>query len=242
MEQRYEQAQIIVPTLADAGGRLGIPDTFGLFMDIASIHAGLLGCGLDDMARRGLFWLTAKTQIIFYDRPRIMECVKARTWPEAPGKVRCHRSYQLLRGETLLVAGKTEWAVMDLKTKQLAPLAGVYPSDLSFDLPTAVSEPFARIQDGADAWQTFADYRVRSTDIDVGGHMNNAAYVRALLGAFSTEERKALRIGRMDVIFRTPCFEGETLELQRRETESGLDLRIEKEGGTALLARIESKN
>ena len=242
MEQLFEQAQIILPSMADAGGRLGIPNTFGLFMDIASIHAGMLGSGMDDMARRGLFWLTVKTQIVFFDRPRVMERIYARTWPESPGKIRCNRSYQLLRGDEVLIAGKTEWAVMDLRTKQLAPLTGVYPPALSFDLPSASVLPFARIQDGGDGWQPFAEYRIRSTDIDVGGHMNNAAYVRALLGAFSTEERKALRIGRMDVIFRTPCFEGEALELQRRETDGGLDLRILKEGGTALLARIESKH
>ena len=71
--------------------------------------------------------------------------------------------------------------------------------------------------------------------------MNNAAYVRALLGALSTEELKTLHTGRMDVIFRSPCFEGETLSLERRKSESGLDLRFVKDGGTALLARIESK-
>ena len=239
MEQLFVQTQVILPSMADSSGRLGIPNTFALFMDIASIHAGILGSGLNDMARRGLFWLTVKTQIVFYDRPRVMERVSARTWPESPGKVRCNRSYQLLRGEEVLVAGKTEWAVMDLQTKQLTPLSDIYPSDLTFDLPSAVSGPFARIQDAGDDWQPFADYRVRSTDIDLGGHMNNAAYLRAMLGAFSTAELKALSIGKMDVIFRSPCFEGEALTLQRRNTQSGLELRIVKETGTALLARIE---
>ena len=240
MEQLFEQTQIILPSMADAGGRLGIPNTFGLFMDIASIHAGLLGCGLDTMSRRGLFWLTVKTQIVFFDRPMVMERVSARTWPESPGKIRCNRSYELRRGEKILVAGKTEWAVMDLQTKQLSLLSEIYPSELSFDLPLAVSDPYARIRDTEDDWQPFADYRVRSTDIDLGGHMNNAAYIRAMLSAFSSAELKALSIGKMDVIFRSPCFEGETLSLQRRNSEIGLELRIVKEGGTALLARIES--
>ena len=37
MDQLFEQTQIILPSMADASGRLGIPNTFGLFMDIASI-------------------------------------------------------------------------------------------------------------------------------------------------------------------------------------------------------------
>ena len=238
MEQLFEQTQIILPSMADAGGRLGIPNTFGLFMDIASIHAGLLGCGLNAMSRRGLFWLTVKTQIVFFDRPMVMERVSARTWPESPGKIRCNRSYELRRGEEILVAGKTEWAVMDLRTKQLSPLSEIYPSELSFDLPLAVPDPYARIRDTEDDWQPFADYRVRSTDIDLGGHMNNAAYPRALFGAFSTEELEAMQARSIDLIFRAPCYEGEELTFYKKESEGVTDLRVARGDETVLLARI----
>jgi acyl-ACP thioesterase len=240
MDQVFERPQLIEPSLADASGRLGVHDAFALFMDLASEHAAMLGSGVNDMARRGLFWLTVKTHITFFERPRLMERVSARTWPEAPGKVRCNRSYQLRRGDQVLLAGKTEWAVIGMETKQLTPLEGIYPDELGFDEPSAYPGPFARILDGGEGWEGFAAYRVRSTDIDLGGHMNNAAYVRALLGAFSTEALHAMPIGKMDVVFRSPCYEGDQLEFQKRAAETGLDLRILKDGATALLARIEA--
>ena len=241
MDQVFEQTRVITPSIADSKGRLSFHDVFDVFMDIASEHAQRLGIGLEAMARRDLFWLTVKTQIRFLDRPRIMEPVTVRTWPEAPGKLRGNRSYQIVRGGEVLVAGKTEWAVMHMKSKQLVLLDGVYPSELSFTEGSACPSPFARIPDDFGSCAVTARYTVRSTDIDVGGHMNNAAYVRAMLGCFRSEELRALSVKSIDVVFRSPCFESETLSLQQKQTENGLDLRFAKEdGSTAFLARILS--
>lgn len=240
MEQVFERPLTVGPSVADSSGRLSVHDAFGLFMDIATAHAEALGVGLAAMTKRNLFWLTVKTQIRFSERPRIMAPVTLRTWPEAPGRVRALRSYQLLRDGEVLIAGKTEWAVLNTETKQFAPMEEVYPAALQFDRESACPGPFARIPDAPDAFESFADYRVRSTDIDVGGHCNNAAYVRALLGGLSNEELRAMNVRRMDVVFRSPCYEGEALTFQRRPTETGLDLRIAKaDGSTALLARME---
>ncbi len=241
MEQVFERPYLILPSVCGADGRLSLHSVFALFMDFASQHAQLLGNGPAAMAGRNLFWLTVKTQIRFFELPRMMETVTARTWPEAPGKVRCDRSYQLLRGGQILAAGKTEWAVLNTKTGQLAPLADVYPAGLSFTEPSACPGPYARIVDVADGWTQRGDYTVRSTDIDLGGHMNNAAYVRALLGSFSNAELGTLAIRQMDVIFRTPCYEGETLSIEQRPAAGGMELRLTKPEGTALLVQIKSE-
>lgn len=239
MNEVFEQELIVTPSICDASGRLSCHDCFGVFMDIASIHAKALGVGVDEMAARDLFWLTVKTQITFLERPRMMERVTLRTWPEAPGKVRGNRSYQLLRGDRLLISGKTEWAVTNMKTKQFALMSEVYPPDMTFPEASASDVPFARIPDNFYDCEPFSAYTVRSTDIDVGGHMNNAAYLRAIFGAFSCEALRSLQIGRIDVAFRSPCYEGDRLLLQQKQTDAGLDLRIVNGDAVALLARIQ---
>ncbi len=238
MDQVFEREWIVTPSLCDAEGRLSVSDAFSVCMDIAAIHAQRLGIGLDTLAMRNLFWVTVKTQLHFNERPKMMERVTVRTWPDQPGKVRGNRSYQILRGETVLISGKTEWAVMNLQTKQFALLSDVYPADLSFDAEPSVSAPFARIPDDFADTESYERYIVSSTDIDVGGHMNNTAYVRALLGSLTNRALRDLKIGRMDVIFRSPCYEGNILEFQRHETPDGTAFRIAREGETALLAQI----
>ena len=239
MREVNERDYIILPGVCDAAGKLSIPDAFCAFMDQAAIHAQALGVGLYDLAKRDCFWLTVKTKVLFYRRPKMGEICRLVTWPEAPQHLRCDRSYELRKGEELLIAGKTEWAVLNTKTGALTPIEEIYPTDLTFDRPSALSEPYVRVADRFEPTDKYGEYRVRSTDIDVGGHVNNVAYVRALLGSFSNAELKELNVKKMDVVFRTSCYEGDQLELSRRKTEAGLDLRMAKDGKAAILAHME---
>ena len=238
MEQIYEQELFITPSLADARGRLSWPGAFTVCQDLAGIHAERLGVGLGAMAEKSLFWLTVRTKIRILGFPRLGETVTARTWPEKPGALRCNRSYEIVRDGEVLVLGRTEWAVMNTETRALTPAAGLFPVDLPFDRGAALSESFARIPDRFEDAEPFAVYRLRSTDIDVGGHMNNAAYLRALFGAFSNRELEALDIRSVDAVFRASCFEGEELAFARRRRDGADEVRISRGEDTILLARL----
>lgn len=240
MKEIYETKAEIAPSVSDATGKLGYPDTFGIFMDLASAHADRLGVGFHAMARRDLFWLTVKTQIVFKKRPDLSQSIIARTWPEIPDKIRCNRSYELEQNGEVIICGKTEWAVINTKTNSFLPAKDIYPEDVNFPQVSACALPFARISDNFGDTEPYAEYTVRSTDIDVGRHMNNTAYVRALIGSLSNAELAALNISRIDVIFRTPCYEGQKLILQKRAAEKGLDIRMSRSGETVLLASIET--
>ena len=237
MQQLFERQLDVSPSLADAQGFLSYPGTFALFQDLAAAHAERLGVGLRAMTEKKFFWLTVRTKIVFLSRPALGETVTVRTWPEKPGAVRCNRSYEISRREDVLIRGRTEWAILNTETRGIMPSEGFFPA-LSFDRGPACAEPFARIPDRFEDTEPFSEYRVRSTDIDVGSHMNNAAYLRALFGAFSTRELQSLHLHSVDAVFRAPCFEGETLCLFRKECDDSLDLRMARRDETVLLARF----
>ena len=237
MENRYSKEYTVLPGACDSSARLGVPDVFALFMDLAAEHAAAIGCGIDALSPRGLFWLTVRTRVRFYRRPRMMERVTISTWPEAPGKLRADRDYTIEQNGELLAAGKTEWAVLDQTTGRLHPAADVYRPDFDFRSETVWDEPHARLTD--EPLEEFARYTVRSTDIDLGGHMNNAAYLRAIAGAFSCDAWQNLRIRELEIAYRASCYEGDTLVLQKRERDGVLSLRAAlPDGKTIALARI----
>ncbi len=238
MDPVFSLDYLIPASLCGADGRLSLQGAFSAFMDIATEHAERLGVGFSALAPRSLFWLTVRTKIRYYARPAMTERTRLITWPEKPGPMRCSRSYELRRGEELLVAGRTEWAVINTATGVLVPSAELFPPELSFDRPAALADAYVRIPDRFGDLAPFAEYRVRSTDIDLGGHMNNAAYPRALLGAISNAELRARGIGTVDLSFRAPCYEGELLELYKKEENGILDLRMARGGDTILLARM----
>lgn len=238
MENYYNKTLAITPSLSDASGSLSIPSVFALFMDIASEHAERLNIGFQVMSAQSLFWLTVKTQVCVTSRPRLMDAVTLSTWLEKPGRMRSVRCYALSSGSETLITGKTEWALINRDTLALTPLAGVYPENLDYSRPNSCPEPFARIPDAFDGVAPYADYRVRSTDIDIGGHMNNAAYVRAIIGSLSNAALQDTPIRKMDVIFRASCYEGDLLSLQKQTSNEGSDFRLAKDNATILLARM----
>ena len=229
----------IAPSLCDHTGRLSIPDTFCLFQDIASNHAESLGLGYHNLLKRDLYWLTVKTKVIFSCRPSLSDTVTVRTWPEAPGKLRCNRSYELICGGRTIISGRTEWAIIHISDGSLFRVTDFYPEDLMLEKNPVFDEPFARIPEIFEGWDNYYEYKVRSTDIDVGAHMNNAAYIRAIAGSFSTAEWDALPKNSIDLQYRTPCFEGDKLVFSKHATETGLEIRIAKGDTTLLVARMQ---
>ncbi len=233
----YNKPLEITLSMTDSTGKLGHAEAFALFMDIAGQHAELLGIGAQALLPRNLFWLTVRTRVIYEKRPYLGQKVIVSTWPQAPGGLRCNRSY-LISDEkgNVLVRGKTEWAVMDLRRQALINVSEVYPEDLQYDRPESIAEDFERIS--PEVWEDYGEYVVRSTDIDVGGHMNNVAYVRALLGSLSSEEIRKLNFRSLEVVYREPCYEKDRLQWQRSAHDEVTDFRLLRDGRAALLARM----
>ena len=241
MENYFEKELYIDPSLADADGLLSRYETFNIFMNVADAHAGSMEVAWRDISPRDLFWLTVKTKIVFEERPKLGDTVTLATWVEPPTRLRGDRSYEMRQGDRVLVRGRTEWAVLNTKTMKLVPIEEVYPEGLDYSRPSACPEGFTRIRDRFDASDRYAEYTVRSTDIDVGHHMNNAKYVQALLGTFSNEELREMRPKSFDVLFRNSVYEGDVLAFYKQPAETGFDIRVARESDdmTALLVHIE---
>ena len=236
---KLEKDLMVLPSQCDDTACLSVNSIFGIFQDLASEHAPLMGMGAPDLAKDGLFWRTVKTKIRIVRRPEMLKPMHAESWPEEPGKIRCNRFYRLTDEHGLLAEGKTEWAIVHLQSGKLIPTAQAYNQTLRHMEETLLSEPFARVREDFSDAETLEHYRVRSTDIDLGQHMNNAAYPRVMLGALSTEALREKPICEMDVLFRSPSYEGEVLRLCRRETETGIELGLfHADGSPAALARI----
>lgn len=97
----------------------------------------------------------------------------------------------------------------------------------------ALAEPYARIAEDFSGCEIIDTYKVKSTDIDVGQHLNNAAYARILFGAFSCEELAAMDIHDAEIAFRSPCYESDDLTLYKRPCDDGsLEIGILRADGT----------
>ena len=213
-EKFYKEIEI-APSRADATGKMGFADCFDLFMDMASEHAGSLGVGLNDLGRMGQFWLTVKSKVVFKRRPMISEKVTISTWPESNNGGKVYRCYEIARGSETLALGKTEWAVFDLNTGRPVVVDDLYPQEYNVIDDRTVGMTFNRIT-GEFPEEAFATYKVNANDIDLGHHMNNVAYIRALQSLYTVDEWKRISPLEIEIQYRKPCFEGETIEFRKK--------------------------
>ena len=239
MSLEYRLDYTVLPSVCDTEGRLSIADTFAAFMDIATLHAEQLGVGMTALMPKGLFWLTVRTKIRFDRRPRLLEQVTLLTRPLAPDRLRTVREYRVEQNGETLILGKTEWAVMEITAGKLRPIPELFAG---LELPTEpwLAEPFARLDPDLSEAAELGGYLVRSTDIDLAGHLNNVAYLRALFGLLSTEDWRRFPKGAVEICYRSPCYEGDTLSFRSRATENGCELAgILPDGRCAVLVRAE---
>lgn len=239
MENIYSRELTVHTSLCDSSGRLGIADTFALFMDIAAEHAETLGLGGAAMAEKNAFWLTVRTRVTFNKRPYMTQTVTAETWPMAPGVSRCDRSYLLKRGGSILAEGRTEWAVLDLKSGRVCELDAIGFPKLEWIERQAAGGPFTKLKDDLSENELLCEITVRPSDIDIGAHTNNTAYIRMLTDTIPTKELNSLRVSELEIVFCKPSYEGETLRIFRRDAEHGKLFAVRNASGdTVVIARM----
>ncbi len=240
---KYTTDLQIMPSQVDYENRLRYHETFNVFMDLANRHAEILGIDQNTLMNKGLFWLTVKTRICFHRRPKMSDRIQAQTWPVKPSSVRSDRCYRILDDDGLLAEGRTEWAIMDMNTGRLANMKDLFPQELVFNEEPFSIEDFPRIAACDETYTLKNKYTVISSDIDMGQHMNNVAYVRALMGMFSVQEIKDMDIREITVIFKTSAHEGDVLSMLYKKEGDILNCGLYFEDGRpSLLAQIRIAN
>ena len=240
MQNKLTWEYKVAPSVCDTTGRLGIPNAFDLFMDMASVHSDHLGNGVKFLLKKNQYWVTTKTLIRFIKRPAMADEVLLSTWPEPLKGLKGSRDYEVRSKEgALLLAGKTEWIILDKNTNEYVNVRSVYPEE--FDFPTEQSCPQKYFKMGDDFTQEpFASYKVLNLDTDFVGHMNNVAYVKAFANCFSAEQWRKMDIKELEIHFRRPCFEGDILEFSSRPGADGYtEVRASVGGATKAVLRYK---
>ena len=220
-QPRFTMDYKVPPSMADITGRLGVADSFNLFMDLASYHSDMIGNGVRDLMKTNRYWVTTKTLIQFFKRPSIGSVVELATWPEDLKALRGNRDYAVYsKSGELLMAGKTEWIILDKNINKYIDVRALYPEDFPFDPEKVCPQSYAKIV-GDFPEEAFASYKVLNLDTDFVGHMNNVAYVKAFANCYTAKEWVDLGISEMEIHFRRPSFEGDVLEFSRRSAADG---------------------
>jgi acyl-ACP thioesterase len=192
-----------------------------MFQDIAGFHAKTIGIGALELEEKGLFWIVSKIRLVIKKRPLVQETLEETTWIQPAEKVVCERDWALTQDGEQIAYVKSMWALLRREDFRPVLMSGVYP-DSDFAIAPPDSEPFTRISKKFENAEPIGEYRIRSVDIDRGGHFNNGNYVKAMLGCFTCAQIAEMGISELDLQYHLQCYEGETIRFVRRPSEDWL--------------------
>lgn len=231
MGNRFQKDTHIALSQCDNTGKLSVYHIFTTFMDMATEHAEQLKLSSSDLGEN-LFWITVRTKAQIINRPSMSQKVSLATWPQKPSRVRANRHYLISDENGVLINGKSEWTVVDTSTNKIQRVSDIYPDDFDFCEELSIEENFSRVSDDFSSAQTLSTYTIRSTDIDLVQHMNNAQYIRVLMGVFTKKELEEKPIKEIEITYKAQSYEGETLTIKCRKGEDFVDYGMLKSDGT----------
>ena len=165
----------------------------------------------------GKAFVITKLSVEIFDQLHQFDKVQVRTWT-CPGKAATFpRSYQIWRGEELVVRAHSEWAVPDRFTGKLSKTTEIdisgYERDEALTLPLLKRIRFPKDM----VFHPVDKHQVRYSECDMNRHMNNTNYFNLLWDRIPEVMRKQVTSLNVRFIHEAPL--GGNIQITMAEAE-----------------------
>jgi len=218
---KYERNYFIHYYDTDLKKRALITSLMRYFEDIAILQSEDSSVGLDYYTKKNVAWVLYKWDIEILNYPRFKDTIRVETCPLAFAKFYAFRSFDVFSlTQELLVKGSSMWFFVDLGTRRPARIPQeVY--DCYQITPAEVRQ--LEIVDPKTpeeiAYKT--TFRVRQSDIDTNGHVNNIKYVEWALEALPQEIFLNFILRRIKVVYKKETMYGRMIDSSASEIKEG---------------------
>ena len=237
-----EEVFRIAPADLDVAGSVTIIRMLDRMQRIADVHATVLGVGRDDLSKKNLVWMSARSAVRVCREIRMNERITIRTWTGQNTHASCPRYFAFVDEQGACIGeGSTIWMLIEPDTRKIvspqkADLPEIY---VKTDRAEPEFLPIPRMS-RIDAVETRVP---RYSDIDINGHVNNVRYVNWVLDALPIQKLRDCFVTTLQVNYRQEIrpIDVCTLELQQEDMEV-LAVGKSEQGRTFFEARIQFKD
>ncbi len=196
-----EEVFHIAPADLDVAGSVMVIRMLDHMQRLADVHANVLGVGREDLQKKNLVWMSARSAILIKREIHQNENITIKTWTGRNTHASCPRYFTFIdEAGTDIGGGATIWMLIDPQSRKIvsphmAGLPEIYvPSDME---PITVSPipKLSRID--------IQEMRIpKYTDIDINGHVNNVRYVNWVLDALPIQQMQNYFVSALQVNYR----------------------------------------
>lgn len=218
---QYERNYFVHYYDSDLKKRALITSLMAYFEDIAILQSEDASVGLDYYSNNKVAWVLYKWDIEILDFPKFKDTIRVVTCPMAFAKFYAFRSFDIysLSGEHL-VKGGSMWFFVDMNTRRPSKI----PQEVydSYQITPANTKPL-EIQDpkAPVEIQYSTNFRVRQSDIDTNGHVNNIKYIEWALEALPQEIFSGYKLNRIKVVYKKETMYGRMISSSASGTKEG---------------------
>ena len=219
MELMYAQEFRILGSSVDRYGRLKHSMILYYLQEVAGVHGSALGASFETLASRNLFWAIIRQKVQITRLPMAGETIRLETWAMPATRTYYPRStvaYDAQGREIFRAIGM--WVLMDMKTRALV-LPG--KSDVEVQGMLTGSELKAPGSLAVKALANTALRRVRYTDLDRNGHMNNTRSLEWISDLLPSSFHKDHIPAEFTICYHNEAREDEELQLHWQILEDG---------------------
>ena len=207
----YEKKFRIESSDVDSNLNIKLSSLMRMMQDVATTHAEILEVGKVRTIDRGMYWVITRYAVTILRAPRYLETVHVITYPGDDMKF-IYPRYFFVKSESgeLLVKASTTWMILDKATHKV--VMKPFGDDHLPGEHHEGEEPLPRKALGENI-SFIEDRKVRYTDIDLNGHLNNTKYIEYVLDMKPTSFYKENHIKHILINYEKELLDNETLSL-----------------------------
>ena len=219
----YKMSRYVTDSDVDFERRQKISSMFGMFQDIAALHASNLGADVKWLRKKlNLAWILMRIRVEIDRYPTLAQEVVVETWPQKP-KALYDRDYMIRDSDgNSLVRAASTWVIMDLHTREIKRDQFLDYFGLEMKKERALEKGVARMKPQGDATLAYKK-EIKFSDIDYNVHVNNTKYVDYIMDVFSKEEHKSHIIKAIEVHYNNEIGFGEVIKMRRKKASDNTD-------------------
>lgn len=194
-------------------------------IEVATLHANLIGVGYDDLIQQGKAWVLSRMSIQVIRFPRINEDYTVATWVSSVNRRFSERDFTLTDANGIPFAHvRTVWITLNLADRTMGDLSGITGlNDALIDGCHAPIPPFPRLGPVASDSVVKYSYQFAYSDLDANRHVNSVVYLRLMNNCWPLEHYDTHRISRVDIAFVHEAYYGSTAQITHTAKDNGID-------------------
>ena len=179
-----------------------------ILQDIAGEHAGLLGFGVDALAKNGMMWVASRCHVRIHRHIRWHEEVTVNSWPSGEKGLMSLRDFEITdRDGEKLVSASIAWLVIDVKRRRpLRPCRAI--GEIPAHRVRSLETEFEEIEEMGKV-TCEQNFTPRFGEIDMNCHINNAVYLAWALESVPEEFRRQYVPVEIEIAFKAEILSGQ---------------------------------